>query len=142
MDGLPYQCSITAPTGANMCACSIHLMSHAHDAHGEIDSLADLRDASRERLLTEIGMLRKETQYSEFQSIIAQFQKKNLEKEQEVLSSRDAIIGMNFEIGELKAQHRIEVQNVRRSMMNTPTWRAGSLVLKPLNLMKKLLRKN
>ena len=117
-------------------------MSHAHDAHGEIDSLADLRDASRERLLTEIGMLRKETQYSEFQSIIAQFQKKNLEKEQEVLSSRDAIIGMNFEIGELKAQHRIEVQNVRRSMMNTPTWRAGSLVLKPLTLMKKLLRKN
>ena len=135
MDGLPYQCSITAPTGANMCACSICLMSHAHDAHGEIDSLADLRDASRERLLTEIGMLRKETQFAEFQV----FKKKY---EQEILSSRDAIIGMSAEIGELKAQHRVEVQNVRRSMMQTPTWRAGSLVLKPLNLMKKLLRKN
>jgi hypothetical protein len=49
---------------------------------------------------------------------------------------------MSAEIGELKAQHRVEVQNVRRSMMQTPTWRAGSLVLKPLNLMKKLLRKN
>jgi antirestriction protein len=110
-------------------------MSHAHDAHGEIDSLADLRDASRERLFTEIGMLRKETQFAEFQT----FKKKY---EQEILSSRDAIIGMSAEIGELKAQHRIEVQNVRRSMMNTPTWRAGSLVLKPLNLMKKLLRKN
>ena len=135
MDGLPYQCSITAPTGANMCACSIYMMSHAHDAHGEIDSLADLRDASRERLLTEIGMLRKETQFAEFQV----FKKKY---EQEILSSRDAIIGMSAEIGELKAQHRVEVQNVRRSMMQTPTWRAGSLVLKPLNLMKKLLRKN
>ena len=135
MDGLPYQCSITAPTGAIMRACSIHLMSHAHDAHGEIDSLADLRDASRERLLTEIGMLRKETQFAEFQV----FKKKY---EQEILSSRDAIIGMSAEIGELKAQHRVEVQNVRRSMMQTPTWRVGSLVLKPLNLMKKLLRKS
>ena len=134
MDGLPYQCSITAPTGANMCACSIYLMSHAHDAHGEIDSLADLRDASRERLLTEIGMLRKETQFAEFQTFKTKY-------EQEILSSRDAIIGMSAEIGELKAQHRIDIQNARQSMMNTPTWRAGSQVLKPLNLMKKLLRK-
>jgi len=134
MDGLPYQRCITAPTGANMCACSINLMSHAHDAHGEIDSLADLRDASRERLLTEIGMLRKETQFAEFQTFKTKY-------EQEILSSRDAIIGMSAEIGELKAQHRIDIQNARQSMMNTPTWRAGSQVLKPLNLMKKLLRK-
>ena len=118
-----------------MCACSIYMMSHAHEAHGEIDSLADLRDASRERLLTEIGMLRKETQFAEFQTFKTKY-------EQEILSSRDAIIGMSAEIGELKAQHRIEVQNVRRSMMQTPTWRVGSLVLKPLTLMKKLLRKN
>lgn len=134
MDGLPYQRCVTAPTGANMCACSIYLMSHAHDAHGEIDSLADLRDASRERLLTEIGMLRKETQFAEFQTFKTKY-------EQEILSSRDAIIGMSAEIGELKAQHRIDIQNARQSMMNTPTWRAGSQVLKPLNLMKKLLRK-
>jgi hypothetical protein len=134
MDGLPYQRCITAPTGTNMCACSIYLMSHAHDAHGEIDSLADLRDASRERLLTEIGMLRKETQFAEFQTFKTKY-------EQEILSSRDAIIGMSAEIGELKAQHRIDIQNARQSMMNTPTWRAGSQVLKPLNLMKKLLRK-
>ena len=134
MDGLPYQRCITAPTGVNMCACSICLMSHAHNAHDEIDSLADLRDASRERLLTEIGMLRKETQFAEFQTFKTKY-------EQEILSSRDAIIGMSAEIGELKAQHRIDIQNARQSMMNTPTWRAGSQVLKPLNLMKKLLRK-
>jgi hypothetical protein len=114
MDGLPYQCSITAPTGANMCACSIYLMSHAHDAHGEIDSLADLRDASRERLLTEIGMLRKETQFAEFQTLKAKY-------EREILASREA---------------------ARQSMMKTLTWRVGSMVLKPLNLMKKLLRKS
>jgi hypothetical protein len=135
MDGLPYQRSITAPTGVNMCACSICLMSHAHDAHGEIDSLADLRDASRERLLTEIGMLRKETRYLEFQTIKAKY-------EREILASRDAVFGMSAELGELKARLRIDVQGARQSMMQTPTWRVGSLVLKPLNLMKKLLRKN
>ena len=134
MDGLPYQRCITAPTGVIMCACSICLMSHAHDAHGEIDSLADLRDASRERLLTEIGMLRKETQFAEFQTLKAKY-------EREMLASRDAAFGMSAELGELKAQHRIDVQNARRSMMNTPTWRVGSMVLKPLNLMKKLLRR-
>ena len=135
MDGLPYQCSITAPTDTNMCACSICVMSHAHDAHGEIDSLADLRDASRERLLTEIGMLRKETQHSEFQTLKAKY-------EREILTSRDAVFGMSAELGELKARLRTDIQNTRKSMMQTRTWRVGSLALKPLNLMKKLLRKN
>ena len=110
-------------------------MSHAHDAHDEIDSLADLRDASRERLLTEIGMLRKETKYSEFQTIKAKY-------EREILASRDAVFGMSAELGELKARLRTDIQNTRKSMMQTPTWRVGSLVLKPLSLMKKLLRKN
>jgi hypothetical protein len=135
MDGLPYQRSISAPTGVIMGACSIYLMSHAHDAHGEIDSLSDLRDASRERLLTEIGMLRKETRHSEFQALKERY-------EREILSARDAVFGMSAELGELKARLRTDVQNTRQSMMKTPTWRVGSLVLKPLNVMKKLLRKN
>ena len=110
-------------------------MSHAHDAHGEIDSLADLRDASRERLLTEIGMLRKETQFAEFQTLKARY-------EREILAARDSVFGMSAELGELKARRRIDVQGARQAMMKTPTWRVGSLVLKPLNLFKKLLRKN
>ena len=118
-----------------MRACSISLMSHAHDADGEIDSLADLRSASRERLLTEIGMLRKETKFAEFQTISARY-------EREILASRDAVFGMSAELGELKARLRTDVQEARQSMMKTPTWRVGSIVLKPLNLMKKLLRKN
>ena len=69
-------------------------MSHAHDAHGEVDSLADLRDASRERLLTEIGMLRKETQFAEFQALKAKY-------EREILASRDAVFGLSAELGEL-----------------------------------------
>jgi hypothetical protein len=49
---------------------------------------------------------------------------------------------MSAELGELKARLRTDIQNTRKSMMQTPTWRVGSLVLKPLSLMKKLLRKN
>jgi hypothetical protein len=49
---------------------------------------------------------------------------------------------MSAELGELKARLRLDVQGARQSMMQTPTWRVGSLVLKPLSFMKKLLRKN
>jgi hypothetical protein len=49
---------------------------------------------------------------------------------------------MSAELGELKARIRTDVQAARQSMMKTLTWRVGSMVLKPLNLMKKLLRKN
>jgi hypothetical protein len=130
MDGLPYQRCITAPTGTNMCACSIYLMSHAHEAHGEIDSLADLRDASRERLLTEIGMLRQQNGAAELAAA-----------KREVLASRDAVYGMSAELGELRARLKTDVKNARQAMMQAPTWRVGALVLRPLRLLKRLLRK-
>ena len=84
---------------------------------------------------TEIGMLRKETQFAEFQTLKAKY-------EREILASRDAVFGMSAELGELKARIRTDVQAARQSMMKTLTWRVGSMVLKPLNLMKKLLRKS
>jgi len=59
-------------------------MSHAHDARGEIDSLADLRDALRERLLTEIGMLCQQNGTNELAAA-----------KREVLASRDAVYGMS-----------------------------------------------
>jgi L-ascorbate metabolism protein UlaG (beta-lactamase superfamily) len=130
MDGLPYQRSITAPTGVNMCACSICLMSHAHDAHGEIDSLADLRDASRERLLTEIGMLRQQNGTAELAAA-----------KREVLASRDAVYGMSAELGELRARLKSEVQHARQEVMQASTWRVGARVLRPIRFAKRLLRK-
>jgi hypothetical protein len=105
-------------------------MSHAHDAHGEIDSLADLRDASRERLLTEIGMLRQQNGTAELAAA-----------KREVLASRDAVYGMSAELGELRARLKSDVKNARQAMMRTPTWRVGALVLRPLKLVKRLLRK-
>ena len=106
------------------------MMSHAHDAHGETDSLADLRDASRERLLTEIGMLRQQNGTAELAAA-----------RREVLASRDAVYGMSAELGELRARLKSDVKNARQAMMQAPTWRVGAMVLRPMRLFKRLLRK-
>ena len=98
------------------------------------DSVSDLRDASRDRLLTEIAMLRKEVRYPEFQETRSRY-------EREILASRDAVFGMSAELGELRAQLKTDVKNARQAMMQTPTWRVGTIVLRPLNLAKRLLRK-
>ncbi len=105
-------------------------MSNAHDAHDEHDPLADLRDASRDRLLTEIGMLRQQNGAAELAAA-----------KREVLASRDAVYGMSAELGELRARLKTDVKNARQAMMQAPTWRVGAFVLRPLNLAKRLLRK-
>ena len=105
-------------------------MSHAHDAHGEIDSLADLRDASRERLLTEIGMLRQQNGTAELAAA-----------KREVLASRDAVYGMSAELGELRARLKTDVKNARQTMMQTPKPATASNNFRPLKLVKRLLRK-
>ena len=104
------------------------------DPNSDYDSLADLRDASRERLLTEIGMLRQQQGISH----VAQMKR-------EVLASRDAVFGMSAELGELRAQLKRDVKNAHKSarmnMMQTPTWKIGKFVMIPVRVIKRLLRK-
>jgi hypothetical protein len=104
------------------------------DPNSDYDSLADLRDASRERLLTEIGMLRQQQGISH----VAQMKR-------EVLASRDAVYGMSAELGELRAQLKRDVKNAhnsaRMNMMQTPTWKIGKFVMIPVRVIKRLLRK-
>ena len=104
------------------------------DPNSDYDSLADLRDASRERLLTEIGMLRQQQGVSH----VAQMKR-------EVLASRDAVFGMSAELGELRAQLKRDVKNAhnsaRMNMMQTPTWKIGKFVMIPVRVIKRLLRK-
>ena len=59
----------------------------------------------------------------------------------EVLASRDAVYGMSAELGELRARLKSDVQNARQAMMQAPTWRVGAMVLRPMRLIKQLLRK-
>jgi hypothetical protein len=100
------------------------------DPNSDYDSLADLRDASRERLLTEIGMLRQQQGISH----VAQMKR-------EVLASRDAVYGMSAELGELRARLKTETQGARHAVMQSPTFRVGSFVLSPLRFAKRILRK-
>ena len=60
----------------------------------------------------------------------------------EVLASRDAVYGMSAEIGELRARLNSDVKNAREAMMQASTWRVGTMVLRPLRLIKRLLRRN
>ena len=103
------------------------MMSEAHDAN---DALSDLRNASRERLLTEIGMLRQQNGTAELEAA-----------KREVLASRDAVYGMSAELGELRARLKSDVKHARQTVMQTPTWRVGAFVLSPLRFAKRLLRK-
>ena len=104
------------------------------DPNSDYDSLADLRDASRERLLTEIGMLRQQQGLSHV-----------VQMKREVLASRDAVFGMSAELGELRAQLKRDVKNAhnsaRMNMMQTPTWKIGKFVMIPVRVIKRLLRK-
>jgi hypothetical protein len=59
----------------------------------------------------------------------------------EVLASRDAVYGMSAELGELRARLKSDVQNARQAIMQAPTWRVGAMVLRPMRLFKRLLRK-
>jgi hypothetical protein len=59
----------------------------------------------------------------------------------EVLASRDAVYGMSAELGELRARLQSDVQNARQAIMQAPTWRVGAMVLRPMRLIKQLLRK-
>jgi hypothetical protein len=97
----------------------------------------ELRDATRERLLAEIGTLRHQYDISNQAQLVGRIR----ELEMALLQSRDYSMGLSAEVGELRAQLKTETQRVRRQVMQTPTFRVGSLVLSPLRIVKRLLRK-
>jgi len=109
------------------------------DPNSDYDSLADLRDASRERLLTEIGMLRQQ-----------QGVNRVAEMKREVLASRDAVYGMSAELGELRVKLNRDVRHAQQSgrelgratIIQTPTWKVGKFVMLPVRIAKRVLRKN
>ena len=97
----------------------------------------ELRDATRERLLAEIGTLRHQYDISNQAQLVGRIR----ELEMALLQSRDYSMGLSAEVGELRAQLKTEAQRARRQVMQTPTFRVGSLALSPLRFAKRLLRK-
>jgi hypothetical protein len=97
----------------------------------------ELRDATRERLLAEIGTLRHQYDISNQAQLVGRIR----DLEMALLQSRDYSMGLSAEVGELRAKLKTETQRARRQVMQTRTFRVGALVLSPLRIVKRLLRK-
>ena len=114
-------------------------MSVMSDGHVAISrNPDDLRDASRERLLAEIGRLHHQYDINNVPAL----QQRLAQMEMELLQNRDYVRGLSAEVGELKA--RLEVANRRVHQLSrvyqTRTWKIGRMVLLPVRTFRRLLK--
>jgi hypothetical protein len=114
-----------------------------------VDSFDDLRDASRERLLAEIGTLKHQYDVSGVVQISADFhaaQARIAELEMSLLHSRDFARGAAAEVGELRANladaerkaHQAR-QQLKRTL-ETRTWKIGNMMLLPVRIARRIVR--
>jgi len=104
----------------------------------------DLRDASRERLLAEIGRLNHQYQLHK----IPELQQRLAQLEMELLQNRDFVRGLMAEIGELQVrlakQHRDLHREVRKKnnqleqLKKSSTWKIGRLMMTPVRLLRRI----
>lgn len=98
----------------------------------------DLRDASRERLLAEIGLLQHQI------NLDLGNQVKDLEIE--LLKSRDHAQALAAQVDELvatKQELERRLKRLRRDhvkTLNSTTWKIGRIILLPVRLLKRLLK--
>jgi len=113
---------------------------------------ADLRDASRERLLAEIGSL--QHQYNigpgNLQAQITQLKQELADSEMRVLQARDYARGCAAELGEAQANFVIhqqladrQVRQARKKvheLQSTRTWKMGRLIMLPARIVRRILK--
>jgi len=98
----------------------------------------DLRDASRERLLAEIGALQHQFNMG--------FANQVKDLEMALLKSRDHSRGLAAQVGELVAANEDLTQRIKQlrkaheRALNSPTWRIGRMVLLPVRVLKRLIK--
>ena len=98
----------------------------------------DLRDASRERLLAEIGLLQHQINLGLGNQV------KDLEIA--LLKSRDHAHGLAAQVDELVATKQDLAQRLKRlrrdhvKTLNSTTWKIGRIILLPVRLLKRLLK--
>jgi flagellar biosynthesis chaperone FliJ len=122
------------------------------DNGSQIVSPSDLRDASRERLLAEIGLL--QHQYNigpgNLQAQITQLKQELADSEMRVLQARDYARGCAAELGEAQANFAIhqqladrQVRQARkkvRDLESTRTWKMGRLIMLPARILRRILK--
>lgn len=111
----------------------------------------ELQEASRERLLTEIGVLRqafKTDRTEELESLI-------LELKRELLAARDFAMGAAAHAGEQQAQFAAAQAQLAAAqdriaflskhinrMRKSTTWKLGRIVILPARIAKRILRRS
>jgi flagellar biosynthesis chaperone FliJ len=122
------------------------------DSGSRVANPADLRDASRERLLAEIGLL--QHQYNigpgNLQAQITQLKQELADSEMRVLQARDYARGCAAELGEAQANFAIhqqladrQVRQARkkvRDLESTRTWKMGRLIMLPARILRRILK--
>jgi len=114
---------------------------------------ADLHDASRERLLAEIGVLQHRfslTDSAQLQAQLVQLKSELAAAEMRVLQARDYARGCAAELGEAQANFVLHQQLADRQVRQarkknqaiyaTPTWKMGRLVMLPARILRRILK--
>ena len=98
----------------------------------------DLRDASRERLLAEIGRLHHQYDINN----VPAMQQRLAQMEMELLQNRDYVRGLSAEVGELKARLQDANRRIKQlsRVYDTRTWKIGRAVMLPVRVLRRLLK--
>jgi hypothetical protein len=123
------------------------------DSGSRVANPADLRDASRERLLAEIGLLQHQfslTDAAQLERQIVQLKRELADTEMRVLQARDYARGCAAELGEAQANFAIHQQLADRQVIQarkknqtiyaSRTWKIGRLVMLPSRIVRRILK--
>ena len=122
------------------------------DSGSRVANPADLRDASRERLLAEIGLL--QHQYNigpgNLQAQIIRLKQELADSEMRVLQARDYARGCAAELGEAQANFALhqqladrQVRQARKKiheLQSTRTWKMGRMMMLPARMLRRILK--
>ncbi len=110
----------------------------------------ELQEASRERLLTEIGMLHQTYDVSKIEALERQV----VELKRELLSARDYARGAAAQAGEHQAQFLAQSSQLEAAkgriaflskhinrMRNSTTWKLGRIAMLPVRVTKRIMRR-
>ena len=128
-------------------------MKSMSDNGSQVVNPSDLRDASRERLLAEIGLLQHRyslTDAARLDLQIIQLKRELADSEMRLLQARDYARGCAAELGEAQANFALhqqlanqQVRQARKKLRDvyaTRTWKIGRLIMLPARIARRVLK--
>jgi hypothetical protein len=147
MNAIQYT-ALTAHLGIQACS-KIECMS---DSGSRVADPSNLRDASRERLLAEIGLLQHQHNIGpgNLQMQVDQLRRELADSEMRVWQARDYARGCAAELGEAQANFAIHQQLAERQVRQarkkvkdlyaTRTWKMGRLIMLPVRILRRIIK--